>query len=125
MSRDEWKAFRGKSCSIRIHLKKGGILTFPFSKGELRPPAHRAYGLVRGFFGANATIICGNTIGRYAVIGAGAVVTKEVPDYTLMLGNPARTAGWMCECGHQFKFHGDIGTCPEAEKALLDVYDSL
>lgn len=49
--------------------------------------------------GANATIVCGNTIGRYAFIGAGAVVTKDVPDYGLMMGNPARLSGWMCRCG--------------------------
>jgi UDP-2-acetamido-3-amino-2,3-dideoxy-glucuronate N-acetyltransferase len=49
--------------------------------------------------GANATIICGATIGRYAFIGAGAVVRGDVPDYALMLGVPARRAGWMCTCG--------------------------
>lgn len=49
--------------------------------------------------GANATIVCGNTIGRYAFIGAGAVVTKDVPDYGLMIGNPAKLSGWMCRCG--------------------------
>ncbi len=49
--------------------------------------------------GANATIVCGHTIGRYAFIGAGAVVTKNVPDYALVVGNPGRVAGWMCECG--------------------------
>jgi UDP-2-acetamido-3-amino-2,3-dideoxy-glucuronate N-acetyltransferase len=49
--------------------------------------------------GANCTILCGNTIGRYAFIGAGAVVTSAVPDYALVLGNPARLRGWMCECG--------------------------
>jgi UDP-2-acetamido-3-amino-2,3-dideoxy-glucuronate N-acetyltransferase len=49
--------------------------------------------------GANATVVCGHTIGRYAFIGAGAVITAEVPDYALMLGVPARIAGWMCECG--------------------------
>lgn len=51
--------------------------------------------------GANATIICGHTIGRYAFIGAGAVVTKDVPDYALMVGNPAKQIGWMCECGER------------------------
>ena len=50
-------------------------------------------------FGANATIVCGLTIGRYALVGAGAVVTRDVPDYALVIGNPARTSGWMCECG--------------------------
>jgi UDP-2-acetamido-3-amino-2,3-dideoxy-glucuronate N-acetyltransferase len=49
--------------------------------------------------GANATVVCGHTIGRYAFIGAGAVVTKDVPDYALVVGNPGRVAGWMCECG--------------------------
>jgi UDP-2-acetamido-3-amino-2,3-dideoxy-glucuronate N-acetyltransferase len=49
--------------------------------------------------GANSTIVCGHTIGRYAFVGAGAVVTKDVPDYALVVGNPGRVAGWVCECG--------------------------
>jgi len=49
--------------------------------------------------GANATILCGHTIGQYAFIGAGAVVTKDVPDYALVVGNPGRVTGWTCECG--------------------------
>jgi UDP-2-acetamido-3-amino-2,3-dideoxy-glucuronate N-acetyltransferase len=51
--------------------------------------------------GANATVICGHTIGRYAFIGAGAVVTRDVPDHALMTGVPARRAGWMCRCGEK------------------------
>jgi UDP-2-acetamido-3-amino-2,3-dideoxy-glucuronate N-acetyltransferase len=54
--------------------------------------------------GANATIICGHDIGRYAFVGAGAVVTREVPDYALVLGNPARHVGWMSEYGHKLQF---------------------
>jgi len=54
--------------------------------------------------GANAVIICGNNIGKFAFIGAGAVVTKSVPDYALVVGNPARIAGWMCECGIRLDF---------------------
>jgi len=54
--------------------------------------------------GANATIVCGNTIGRYAFIGAGAVVTHDVPDYALAYGNPARIQGWICECGVKLNF---------------------
>jgi len=49
--------------------------------------------------GANSTILCGHTIGRYAFVGAGAVVTRDIPDYALATGNPARIAGWMCQCG--------------------------
>jgi UDP-2-acetamido-3-amino-2,3-dideoxy-glucuronate N-acetyltransferase len=49
--------------------------------------------------GANATVVCGHTIGRFAFVAAGAVVTRDVPDYALVAGNPGRIAGWMCECG--------------------------
>jgi UDP-2-acetamido-3-amino-2,3-dideoxy-glucuronate N-acetyltransferase len=49
--------------------------------------------------GANATVVCGHTIGRFAFIGAGAVVTKDVPDFALVVGNPGRISGWMCQCG--------------------------
>jgi UDP-2-acetamido-3-amino-2,3-dideoxy-glucuronate N-acetyltransferase len=55
--------------------------------------------------GANATIVCGNNIGKYAFIGAGAVVTKEVPDYALMVGNPSRNIGWMSEFGERLDFN--------------------
>ena len=51
--------------------------------------------------GANATIICGNTIGKSAFIGAGAVVGNDIPDYALVVGNPAKQIGWICECGHK------------------------
>jgi UDP-2-acetamido-3-amino-2,3-dideoxy-glucuronate N-acetyltransferase len=54
--------------------------------------------------GANATIICGNNIGRYAFVGAGAVVTRDVPDYALVYGSPARIQGWVCECGMRLEF---------------------
>jgi UDP-2-acetamido-3-amino-2,3-dideoxy-glucuronate N-acetyltransferase len=65
--------------------------------------------------GANATIVCGHRIGSYAFIGAGAVVTKDVPDYALMVGNPARQTGWMSEYGHKLKFDKDgIAVCPES-----------
>lgn len=56
-------------------------------------------------FGANCTIVCGTTIGRYAFVGAGSVVTKDIPDYALVYGNPARVRGWMCACGIGLKFN--------------------
>ena len=62
--------------------------------------------------GANATIVCGNNIGRYAFIGAGAVVTKEVPDYALVVGNPSKNIGWMSEFGERLIFNEDgIAIC--------------
>jgi UDP-2-acetamido-3-amino-2,3-dideoxy-glucuronate N-acetyltransferase len=65
--------------------------------------------------GANATIVCGHDIGRFAFIGAGAVVTKNVPDYALVIGNPAKQAGWMSEYGHKLNFdkNGEA-VCPES-----------
>ncbi|NSW93796.1 MAG: N-acetyltransferase [Bacteroidales bacterium] len=72
--------------------------------------------------GANATIICGNRIGRYAFIGAGAVVTKEVLPYSLVVGNPAKHIGWMSEFGHRLEFNENgIAICPESgEKYKLE-----
>jgi UDP-2-acetamido-3-amino-2,3-dideoxy-glucuronate N-acetyltransferase len=71
--------------------------------------------------GANATIVCGHEIGEFSFIGAGAVVTKEVPPYALVIGNPARQTGWMSEYGHKLKFDGKgFALCPESgEKYLL------
>jgi UDP-2-acetamido-3-amino-2,3-dideoxy-glucuronate N-acetyltransferase len=65
--------------------------------------------------GANATIVCGHDIGAYAFIGAGAVVTKEIPPYALVVGNPARQMGWMSAYGHRLKFDTNgIAVCPES-----------
>jgi len=67
--------------------------------------------------GANATIVCGHNIGEYAFIGAGAVVTKDVPAYALVLGNPAKQTGWMSEYGHKLKFDANgIAQCPESKE---------
>jgi UDP-2-acetamido-3-amino-2,3-dideoxy-glucuronate N-acetyltransferase len=72
--------------------------------------------------GANATIVCGNRIGRYSFIGAGAVVTREVRPYALVVGNPARQTGWMSEFGHRLVFdNSGIASCPESgEKYRLE-----
>jgi len=72
--------------------------------------------------GANSTIVCGNTIGRYAFVGAGAVVTREVPDHALVVGNPARQIGWMCECGVQL----DEGlSCPDCGKSYKEKGEAI
>ena len=65
--------------------------------------------------GANATVVCGHDIGAYAFIGAGAVVTKTIPPYALVVGNPSRQIGWMSEYGHRLHFDADgHATCPES-----------
>ena len=77
--------------------------------------------------GANATIICGNTIGKHAFVGAGAVITKDVPDYALMVGVPAKQKGWVCECGEILPEFEKKVECPkcglvyeiEGEKLIL------
>ena len=72
--------------------------------------------------GANATIICGNIIGRFAFVGAGAVVTKDIKPYALVVGNPARQTGWMSEYGHKLTFDAKgYAVCPESlERYRLD-----
>ncbi len=70
--------------------------------------------------GANVTIVCGNTLGCFCFIGAGAVVTKDVPDYALIVGNPGRQTGWMSEFGHKLKFNSDnFATCEESGQTYL------
>lgn len=67
--------------------------------------------------GANATIVCGHDIGAYAFIGAGAVVTKEVPPYALVVGNPARQLGWISKFGHRLEFNDEnMAECPESKE---------
>ena len=66
--------------------------------------------------GANATIVCGNDIGSYALIGAGAVVTKLVKPYALLVGNPAKQLGWVSEFGHRLDFENGIAVCPESKQ---------
>lgn len=66
--------------------------------------------------GANSTILCGITIGRYAFVGAGTVVTKDVPDHALVVGNPGQVTGWMCLCGVKLHVTGDTATCQACER---------
>lgn len=77
--------------------------------------------------GANSTIICGNTIGRYAMVAAGAVVTKDVPDYALVAGVPARRIGWVCKCGVTLNgFDKDnLAVCPDCSLRYIEENNKL
>ncbi len=92
--------FCGPSCVFTNVINPRGQIS---RKHEIKPTLVKKGATI----GANATIICGNTIGSYAFVGAGAVVSKDVPDYALVYGNPAKIQGWVCECGEKLKFGED------------------
>lgn len=75
--------------------------------------------------GANATIVCGHAVGRYAFIGAGAVVTKDVPDYALVVGNPSMIIGYVCECGNRLEKNNDKYVCKSCGKEYEKINQSL
>lgn len=74
--------------------------------------------------GANATVICGNTVGRYALVGAGAVVTKNVADHAIVLGNPARFYAWACRCGEKLDFSKSSATCGRCSAKYIKSADA-
>lgn len=75
--------------------------------------------------GANATVVCGHIIGRYAFVGAGSVVTRDVSDYTLVMGNPARARGYICQCGERLSANDDVYCCNKCGKTYIKVQDNL
>tara|TARA_B100000780_G_scaffold278017_1_gene250225 strand:- start:1466 stop:2035 length:570 start_codon:yes stop_codon:yes gene_type:complete len=75
--------------------------------------------------GANATIICGNTVGEYALIGAGTVITKPVKPYALVVGNPGKQIGWVSEFGHRLEFISGKAICPESLKSYKLMNESI
>ncbi|MBR9860709.1 N-acetyltransferase [bacterium] len=76
--------------------------------------------------GANSTIVCGNTLGKYCMIGASAVVTRNIPDVALMVGNPAKQIGWVSRAGHRLEFSDDgIAVCPETKEKYKISGDSV
>ncbi len=88
---------------------------------ELRPTRVKKGATI----GANATIVCGNTLGEYAFIGAGAVVTRDVPAYALFTGNPGKIIGWMCKCGIKLKLDKNEATCESCGLHYLKEHDRL
>ena len=99
-------AFLGPSCVFTNVINPRSAIV---RKNEYRP-THVGKGAT---IGANATIVCGHNIGAYALVGAGAVVTRDVPEFALVLGNPAKHAGWVSEYGHKLTFKDNIAKCPE------------
>ncbi len=110
--------YTGVTCEDDVFLGPSAVFTNVINPRSAiaRKDQYRPTVVQRGAsIGANATIVCGHTIGRYALIGAGAVVTKDVKPYALVVGNPARQTGWVSEYGHKLKFDSnDIAVCPES-----------
>ncbi len=103
-------AFLGPSCVFTNVINPRSFIS---RKDEFRPTR-----VGRGAsIGANATIVCGNDIGDYSMIGAGAVVTHDVPSYSLWVGNPARQVGWVSRAGHRLDFVDGRAVCPETGEA--------
>jgi UDP-2-acetamido-3-amino-2,3-dideoxy-glucuronate N-acetyltransferase len=110
--------YEGVTCEDDVFLGPSMVFTNVVNprsavsrKNEYKPTMVRRGASI----GANATIVCGNEIGEFAFIGAGAVVTKPVPPYALLVGNPARQMGWMSEFGHRLNFdEKGLATCPES-----------
>lgn len=98
--------FCGPSCVFTNVIDPRAFIE---KKAEFKPTLVRRGASI----GANATVVCGHTLGRYCLIGSGAVVTRDVPDYALMTGVPARRQAWVCKCGARLSFTGNITACPK------------
>lgn len=115
--------YEGVICEDDVFLGPSMVFTNVFNPRSAVSRKHEyMQTLVRkgASIGANATIVCGNEIGQFAFVGAGAVVTKPVPAYALVIGNPARQSGWMSEFGHKLKFdEKGHATCPESGEGYV------
>ncbi|TAG24537.1 MAG: N-acetyltransferase [Cytophagia bacterium] len=111
--------YTGVTCADDVFLGPSMVFTNVINPRSaiIRKDQYRQTNVGKGAsIGANATIVCGNDIGEYAFIGAGAVVTKYVPPYALVVGNPAKQIGWISEYGHRLHFNTEgIANCPESQ----------
>ncbi len=121
--------YTGVSCEDDVFLGPSMVFTNVINPRSAVPRKDQYLKTLVGkgaTIGANATIVCGHDIGKYAFIGAGAVVTKNVPDYALVTGNPARQTGWMSEYGHKLVFDRDgSAICPESGEKYRLVNSSV
>ena len=120
--------YEGVTCDDDVFLGPSCVftnITNPRSAVNRRGQYARTHVGRGASIGANATIVCGHDIGPYAFIGAGAVVTKNVPAYALVVGNPARQIGWMSAHGHRLKFdQNGRAICPESSEAYRLTQDA-
>lgn len=120
--------YEGVTCDDDVFLGPSCVftnVTNPRSAVNRRGEYARTHVGRGASIGANATIVCGHDIGPYAFIGAGAVVTKNVPAYALVVGNPARQMGWMSAYGHRLEFdQNGRATCPESGEAYKLTHDA-
>lgn len=108
--------FTGVTCEDEVFLGPSMVFTnvinprsFVARKSEFRPTLVKKGATI----GANATIVCGITLGQYCMVGAGAVVTKDVPDFALVTGVPGKQTGWVSKFGHKLAFENGHASCPE------------
>ena len=111
--------YQGVECEDGVFLGPNCVFTNvinPRSFIEKKDQLRRTIVKKGATVGANATIVCGNSIGRYAMVGAGSVVTKDVADYELVVGNPARNMGYVCKCGERIVEAGEKYICNSCDK---------
>ena len=128
--------YTGVVCEDDVFLGPSCVFTNvinPRSHVQRKDEYRRTIVMKGASIGANATMVCGHCIGRYAFVGAGSVVTRDVPDFALVVGNPARIRGWVCKCGEKLDFGNKLitvcGKCNERYKNeghyIIDLSDSI
>ncbi len=120
--------YTGVICEDDVFLGPSAVFTNvvnPRSHVNRKNEYKRTIVMKGASIGANATIVCGHNIGRYAFIGAGAVITKDIPDFALAFGNPARITGWVCKCGVKLQFLNNISVCNSCGSKFVMVNNAV